>query len=400
MARRTLTATSLLESCADTSFDDGISLVTEFEPLGGVGSPVKPAIYEGGVFQHGTRWLPDAAGEVVRTPIIVIDNEASQANRLEAALLQFREVLGLPHFVLDLSDLTLPAHLPRRLSSLQFPHRNADAYLRDAELDGVLFSKTAVGKAVFDATPDRPEALFRWMPSALLFGFWQSHMGKKGPQTKLARSWSSHLLGIDPAATDDKVNGTKGDPLNLSITQAVEFDENHTLEWSVLDSEKTGKAKGEKKRDRLSEIGHGQVPFSKPTPAAVSFRAVRQQATVSFASLRRVSCQDPAANAAGRALLVAIGVAAQVAAFGRAVSLRSGCDLRPVSATWTLLSPNGDHELAVPTIEQAEQLLRDCIIAAAQAGLPVGVSHWVGSTALTPTPQLRKAIELSYPGLD
>ena len=45
----------------------------------------------------------------------------------------------------DLSALPhLPAHRPKQLSSLEFPHRNADAYLRDAQLDGQDFFKTAL----------------------------------------------------------------------------------------------------------------------------------------------------------------------------------------------------------------------------------------------------------------
>ena len=62
-------------------------------------------------------------------------------------------------------------------------------------------------------------------------------------------------------------------------------------------------------------------------PVAVSFREVVQQATVSFAALRRIR---PAAGAAeARALLVSLGLVAHVAAFGRSFSLRSGAELRP-----------------------------------------------------------------------
>jgi CRISPR-associated protein Csb1 len=393
-----LTPEFLAEACSDDSFEDGISLLTTFESLGGEGSTVKPAIYEGGVFQNGTRWIPGSDGGLAKTPIIVIDNEASQANRLEGALLAFREKLGLPHFSLDLAGLNLPPHLPRKLSSLQFPHRNADAYLRDSELDGKPFMKTVIGKQIFEATPDRPEALYQWMPYGLLYGFWQSHLGKKGAQTKLARSWTSSIIGIDPASDDVRVNGTKGDPLNLSISQALEYSDLDLRTWSVVDS---AKAKGSKQGDSLAEIGHGQVPFAKDkqSPAGISFRSVQQQSTVSFASLRRVSCVDPDMNGAGRALLVALGLAAHVAAFGRAVSLRSGCDLRPTTSSWTQLSPSGDTSIVAMTMEQATALLQGCISQAAGVGLPVGRGHWVGETLLQPNPQLRKAIELSYPNL-
>ena len=45
---------SLLAGCADDSFDDGLRIDTELEPLGGPGGPVKPAVYEGGA---RTRWI-------------------------------------------------------------------------------------------------------------------------------------------------------------------------------------------------------------------------------------------------------------------------------------------------------------------------------------------------------
>ena len=83
----------------------------------------------------------------------MIDNVPSQANRLEQALRHDRESSSIPELVLDLSEIRgLPAHLPRSLSSLEFPHRNADAYLRDARLGDCDFIRTAVGQAIFGAT--------------------------------------------------------------------------------------------------------------------------------------------------------------------------------------------------------------------------------------------------------
>ena len=120
--------------------------------------------------------------------VIVIDNVPSQANRLEDGLRRHRESTSIPELVLDLSDLPhLPAHLPRRLSSLEFPHRNADAYLRDAKLGDQDFIKTELGQAIFGATAQACGPLMAWFPQALLYGFWQSHLGKKTAQQQ-ARS--------------------------------------------------------------------------------------------------------------------------------------------------------------------------------------------------------------------
>ena len=56
----TITLEALLRGCADDSFDDGIRIDTELEPLSGAGGLVKPAVYEGGTYQTDRRWAkPD-----------------------------------------------------------------------------------------------------------------------------------------------------------------------------------------------------------------------------------------------------------------------------------------------------------------------------------------------------
>ena len=277
---RTIDLQALLGGCANDSFDDGIRIDTELEPLSGPGGPVKPAAYEGGKYQRDRRWAsPD---DPEPTPIVVIDNVPSQANRLEEALRRHRGLTLVPELILDLSEVqNLPAHLPRTISSLQFPHRNADAYLRDAQLGGTDFSKTELGEAIFGATAQACGALMGWFPQALLYGFWQSHLGRKRANTKHARAWVSEIVGWNPAATETRVHGLKSDPLNLSVDTKAEFDENDLLEWRLLTAEK--KTKGAKK-ESLSAIGHGQVlvPEEKQASAAVSFARVTQRATVSL----------------------------------------------------------------------------------------------------------------------
>ncbi|MFN0090135.1 MAG: type I-U CRISPR-associated protein Cas7, partial [Acidimicrobiales bacterium] len=158
-----LTVERLVAGCADDSFDAGLTIRTVMEPLLGAGAPVKPAVYEGGRYQVDRRWWTPPGGERAAVEVVVIDNVASQANRLEAALLAQRERLGLPELVLDLSAAPLPAHLPTRLSSFLFPHRNADAYLRDAARGEKSFLSDSVGKALFAASAENPAALFEWM---------------------------------------------------------------------------------------------------------------------------------------------------------------------------------------------------------------------------------------------
>lgn len=383
----------IIAACSDDALDAGITIRAELQPLAGPGAPVKPAIYAGGVYQYDRRWVGEGDA---REPVtaIVIDNVPSQVNRLEAALCSLRGRLGLPEIVVDLGSVgPLPPHLPSRLSSYRFPHRQADAYLRDSMLGGQPFLKTDVGAAVAAATAERPGALLEWFPQALLFGFWQSHLGKKGSQAKLARSWTSEIVGLRPAVGTDPVQtkGVKGDPLNL---QGDEQDVEVSGFVDYLDADK-------KKTVKLSEVGHGQAIFpggNRPAALApVSFASIEQRASVSFAALRRLHADAPPASAVMRALLVGLGVVAHAAAFGRSFSLRSGCELCVAHSTWTLLGSAGDEELGVPDVADAIELFGSLAARAESAGLPAGRSWASEPLVLEPSETLAKVIRDTYP---
>ena len=391
-----ITLEGLLSGCADDSFDDGLRIDSRLEPLGGQGASVKPAVYEGGTYQHDQRWA-DPHDEKP-TPVIVIDNVPSQANRLEEAIRSRREVIGVPEFLLDLSGIPhLPVHLPRQISSWHFPHRVADAYLRDSQCGGVDFLKTELGKSLVDATPWSAGALIAWFPGAALYGYWQSHLGSKRAQTKHARAWVSEIVGWCPATTETKVKGLKGDSLNLNTAEVVTSNPSDRVDWEI------GKVpKSDAKTDKLSEMGHGQVPFmrdSDAAAAAVSFARVTQRATVSFAQLRRVSLGEgysAGADAAARALLVALGLHAHVLAFGRGFALRSGAELRVASSTVEWLGAAGDEKRQLGDAETTGGLLRSARQHAAAVGVPL--DGWGQEPVrLTPKDNLRDAIEATWP---
>ncbi|MCY4279437.1 MAG: type I-U CRISPR-associated RAMP protein Csb1/Cas7u [Acidimicrobiaceae bacterium] len=392
-----ITLQRLLDGTSNDSFEDGIRLDSVLEPIGGSGATVKPSIYSGAVYQADRRWPPaddpQGGGEKPQD-IYVIDNVPSQANRYEDALRRSRSDTGVPEMILDLSDLpSLPPHLPRELSSWQFPHRNADAYLRDSTLEGVDFSSHPTGRSVLDATHDRAAALMAWWPQALLYGFWQSHLGKKRNQAKHARAWASEIIGWQPASSDTKILGLKGDPLNLSIEESAIYDDKDHEGWRLGAKPEKGEVK-----KALSELGHGQVPVGGATPAAVSFRRLTQRATVSFAQLRRIGLgpdYDTAADAAARALLVAMGLHAHCLAFGRGFTLRSGSDLRvsSSSALWLGLS---DESLDPLNHQATRELLESAKQHASSVGVPL--DGWDRDPIkLSPKDNIAKAIESSWP---
>lgn len=394
---------ALIQGCDDSATDSGIRLHTELEPLNGRGGPVKPAVYashSGPRFQEDRRWA--SVDDTEPTRVIVIDNIPSQTNRLEDALRRERVSVGVPELVLDLSDLShLPSHLPRSISSLQFPHRNADAYLRDAMLEDENFLATEVGKEIFGATAQTCGPLMAWFPQSLLFGFWQSHLGRKRSNTKHARSWVSEIVGWQPATAETRRLGMKGDPLNLNIDSKLRIDPDDQTKWDITTEARKRDRSDEGKGTRLSEIGHGQALFREmeQAPAAVSFTRITQQATISFAQLRRVSLGDdrPNADAAARALLVALGLHAHNLAFGRGFALRSGAELEPRKTTGTWLGGGTDESCETGDSQATARLLQEARTHAAAEGVPL--DGWDQQVILKPKRQLRKTILETWPEL-
>lgn len=390
----TITAELLLDASAQQSLAGGLTIHSRLTPLGGPGAPVKPAIYAGPPpgFQREQRWRSqDGNRDVVA--VIVIDNVPSQANRAEAALRGRAEALGLPELVLDLTSLpSLPPHLPRRLSSFDFPHRHADAYLRDAVLDGAAFPTTEHGRALFAATAHDPSALMRWSPQSLVYGFWQSHLGKGRSQAKLARAWRSEIVGYEPADGEARQLGLKGDPLNLAKGEGIHFPDGDPAGWEIGSTVPKGRKRGD-----LSDVGHGQVPVGADAALApVSFAAIEQRATLSMPDLRRVVFDDDRSTAAARALLAALALVGHIWAHAGAFSLRSGADLRVTETSWTWMGDDADTEMAPLTPADAEQVLRDTVEIAEQAGLPVGTAWSPRELVLQPNDALRQAIATTY----
>lgn len=196
-------------------------------------------------------------GESEPREVVVLDQPASQANRVEAALLEARDEgrIRLPLFVLRAST----TDGERRLTSLEFPHRFADAYLRDSELDGVLFAKTTPGARLRETTSNDVRPLFERSPESLVFGSWDSH--RKGRSVKFPRVFSSSMIGWDPQIGQRA--GGKMDPFNL--TGAVKDSAVTEGDWEFS---ATGEAK--KKGAKLSELGHSNIALPWTTGASPS----------------------------------------------------------------------------------------------------------------------------------
>jgi len=375
----------------------GVSIRASYQPIGGAGEVVMPPTFGGDdPYLWEQMWI-----EGTRTEAVVIDQVPSQANRMEEALLEARDS-GLVAF--PLFEMTIDT--PRgelRLTSLDLPHRYADAYLRDSEIAGQRFDKTPYGVKLRSATNDDVRPLYEREPFSLVLGAWDSH--RQGRWPKFARLYQSRMYGIGPEAdlrtgieassatreTGDAQQrrllgaraGTRMDPLNL--VGSIDDKEKAEEDWEFI-------ASGEKKKGmKLSEIGHGNIAPVRG-PGGVSLKSIQRTATISQAALRRVRFGDarPEAADAARATLLALALVGDRLAFGRpSLWLRSGCDLVRTEENVSIEHGGTEStpiELSVDTAIEAFAELRNH---ATKLGIPMADD----TVRIKPIASLRKAIE-------
>jgi CRISPR-associated protein Csb1 len=376
-----------------------------YEPSGGPGAKVFPPTYAvPNNAEHPyvieSRWIDD-----VPTDTVLLDSVAAQANEVEQALLDAvdRGELSMP-----LVETTTEAHGQSiRITSLDAPHRLADAYFRDSQYDSdgnsTDFSSTEPGKGLRSATLRDATALFRWCPTALIYGIWDSHRGRPELSLKVPRSYVSELFGVEPQI-GQRV-GSRLDPIGMLGGNVVRSET--PGDWSLVEveseagTEKVDAATGSKgKKDSLSQVGHGNVAPGIST-GGVAIRRAERQASMSLAGLRRLRFpvqgeRDAERDAAGRAVLAALALVGDRLSFDLpSLSLRSGCELVQNGSEVHLVHRDGQTEVVDLDADAALQLLGAAREAAAARGL-----DWAEQTlSLVPKANLQEAIEVNLPGL-
>ena len=309
--------------------------VTRLSPAGGPGDKVFPPTY---VKERNatTKYALESRrldGRDVQT--VLLDSVASQANRFEEALLEGwrRKELAFPVVAVDFSKEKGLEDL-EQITALQAPHRIADALLRDSVLDGTPFRYTAMGTEITDARPTHATAMFKYCPTALVFGVWDSTGPKGGMGAKFQRCLVSEIVGID-VVTGVKT-ASRIDPTGIQTKAGPVYKhKDPAQEWTVDPAEAELKGKfpiefsrsggGDGKKGSPSAINHGNIPPSiDATAGGVTMSHAVQTTVLSFAGLRRLrfqtSCAGPripaegrdAAEAAARTALAALAIAAIV----------------------------------------------------------------------------------------
>ena len=373
--------------------------ITKYQPAGGPGDKIFPPTYEGGSYATEQRINP-ATGELRNC--VLLDSVASQANRMELALLSAcrADSISLPMLEVrfDQDDLLRKF----TVTSLEAPHRVADALLRDSRLDGKMFRASAPGKLLDHAAVANAAGIFGICPTALVFGFWDSTGPRGGLGAKFQRAIVSEITGYD--AVPGKKTASRIDPASIRLGagplygHATESDEHPGWTMQPEQAARVGNRPRTLGREgRPSEANHGNVTPS-VTDGGFTISEAVQTTTLSLAVIRRLrfplneaADSDAGVDLVARATLAALGLAAGTLARAD-TDLRSRCHLIPQNpVVWELLDQPGQPPAEFPMDEaEAIALLNEAVAAAKNAGLP-----WEGVIQLTPSPDLLALVKRS-----
>lgn len=427
------------------------------QPAAGEGTKVFPPTYAGAVYATEKRRLPGFERPV---QCVLLDSVQSQANRMEEALQQAIDSgrlsdagLSIPLVEVDFTpffpgeDKAEPLRLLEpvgKITSLQAPHRIADAILRDSvtEDGGKPFrakakeSESTYGNQLRRVCTRDATALFELCPTALVFGMWDSTGPKGGLGAKFERAMVSEIIGIN--AQRGVKTSSRIDPLQIQKNAGPLYrrqDGGYTTDPAhAMDEQKEGKPTGRKvlfkpnsknedvfhkpgepsfpDQGRPSVANHGNVTpdiayrredrglikdsRGRPIPVGgFTISSAEQTVVLSFPALRRLQFPingetDPDVDTAARVALAALGLCAAALAGEAGLDLRSRCLLWPVAPlAWELLGKPGDRlEGLTLEADDAIGLLKESVDEAKRVGLP-----WREETVrLLPSDELVKLV--------
>jgi len=328
----------------------GLSIVRRLQPLGGEGDMVSPPTFaqaEGE--EKGPRyvWSQRRLGD--RTvDTCLLDSPASQANRIEEALLALvrDESLELP-----LHRLEVPAI--GTLTDLELPHRTYDAAVGTAKLaDGSDWKASDVAKALRRASRKDATAILEHAPLILVLGGWDSHSGTAANawQGRHEKAVWSKIIAIDAFRVQRP--GGRLDPMGLPSSEKVDL------------------GSGTKK---LVEQGLGVVPPSmdKIPRLSITMAHAEQRSVVSFGVLRQIGFASAEKAAAAWTYLAALAVLSLAVLHRHGGHLRSECDLVCTESNgWHLRRDDEqDENVGGITVERCLDVVREAREALSGAGL-------------------------------
>lgn len=348
-----------------------LRVITELQPLGGADSKIFPPTYSGSVYAE----TKNGDG---KTTSVVLDSPQSQANRLEELLNDSVEDgdVYLPRIVTDLGDANRHHGNNGKLNSLTVPHRWADALLRDSvpsdNPNCNNFHDTEVYKSMSSSSWRDASAVFRYCPTSLLFGVWDSHGKNGGFGIKFRRCLTSVVTGY--GVSHGQSWGGRLDPVGIEKDDFPSDASKMSDYYKKLCSDRKKKGKDDKGA-KPSEIGHGNALVGMDNHnGGVVVDKILLSSVISLVSLRQYRFgegkSDCERNIAARVVLAALGVFALSRQFEQGFALRSGCDLGAVGDVRIEVFPCDDDSMSWGlNSSDALELLKSSIDHAKSVGL-------------------------------
>jgi CRISPR-associated protein Csb1 len=333
--------------------------------------------------------------EAVRS--VVLDSVASQANRLELALLDAirRGDLSAPVTAVDFTQSGLAGI--DKISDYEAPHRIFDALLRDSYDGEHLFRNGTIGRAITQARPRDAAALYHYSPHTLVFGGWDSTGPRGGAGAKYERAITSEIVALD--IETGVRTASRIDPVGIEKGAGPLYEASNGAAWTLNRDDAVRDASGNprllgakepkdggrngKDPGRPSQANLGNVtPSIDPGNGGITAREIIGTTVLSFIQLRRLRFparpdgtafdgQRAEAEAAARTALASLGLAAAALAFEEGFDLRSRCVLvahGPVM--FELVKRDGTVAPFDLSGADALKLVEESVDRAAAAGLP------------------------------
>ena len=304
----------------------------------------------------------------------------------------------------ELNDKTRLLEPVGKISSLQAPHRIADAILRDSSVKEKTKdekeedrpfrgdkNESTYGQQLRRVSAQNATTLFELCPTALLFGMWDSTGPKGGLGAKFERAMVSEIVGIN--AEPGVRSSSRIDPLSIQLDAGPLYEaaDGQGNSWT-LDPASAKQDNGSPvkigKEGKPSEANHGNIKpdlkdkKGQPFHGGVTFSSAEQTVVLSFPALRRLRFPikndnsemnlDYEVDVAARTVLAALGLCAAALAAEAGLDLRSRCLLWPTNPlSWELLGKPGTKEEGL-TLEAdaAIKLLKEAVDAAKALKLP------------------------------
>ncbi|WP_422474537.1 type I-G CRISPR-associated RAMP protein Csb1/Cas7g [Endozoicomonas sp. ALB032] len=310
------------------------------EPAGGAEDKVFPPTYKHRSDDKKSEYASEkriSNGKELQCTLL--DSVASQANRIEDAILQKMKSgsLGLPDIQITFESIN------KNISVLELPHRLYDAIVRDSLLNDVPFRQTELGQLITSSDFVNATALFEQHPVTLLLGGWDSHNRNNGLGVRLQRCLTSEINAI--GVIGGKRVGGRIDPVAINKDAATIYKAEDTESLWTLDEEEAEKknqkpvpisSRSNTGDGKPSAIGHGNIPPTVSELGGVTCEQIEQTAVLSLTQIRKMRFPDLDTGELSeerdhicRMVLALLGLHGLALQYDQGYDLRSRCLLIP-----------------------------------------------------------------------